>query len=310
MKALKISLAIIVVTAVTFFVIRSLIPTPPPPPPPPPENQAIEQIEREINLLKTKPDSEFCKDFYNRIAFHIDSDFEEGRLGESPSDISGNRQNKESLMSDLYYAYANKFIHQAFYVFSHLGWRIEDLNFIRNEYQTLRKSNLLEKGSLEDNKFTEIQNILSKYDEIDHFIFACKRVSCSSFSISNHFPISDVRSKVSQAATYRNNLLRNEYFKHCTRLLNELENVPQILFNEHVRYLNRKINEWSGFYPNFNSHSDYVNILNQPLSREITALNNNIYNNVTNFASERQRLLDRWSEDNRRAYNHNYQTNN
>ncbi|MDR1581732.1 MAG: hypothetical protein LBS55_00470 [Prevotellaceae bacterium] len=302
MKALKISLAVIVVAAIAAGVYMWIGGANPLAPLNPDENQFIKRIEQEIEQLKQKPENRFCQDFYREIAYHIDDYYRSNRFGNNQSE---NNQWKDIFSKKLYSAYVEKFITQAFYVFRGAEWKQESLQFIRSEYQELRRSRLLERGSPVDRKFTEIQTVFSKYDEITGFISTCNGFSYSSENLADQFPIVNVKSKISRATTYLKNRLENEYVNHCTRLHDGLQKIPQVLFSEHVRYLDSKINQWSDLYPNYNSHSDYVNNLYKLLSKEIRVLDNDIYN-VPNFDHEYQRLSNKWSADNQKAYNHNY----
>jgi hypothetical protein len=301
MKILKISLVVIVIAAIGFSVWRWIIFTPEIEEPPKAVNEFTKRIEKEIDSLKTLSDSKFCDAFYKEVTYHIDSYYEEGRLGETPADSSGNKQNKEYFTKNLYSAYVDKFISQAFYVLDRSEWKIDNLNFIRSEYQTLRKSKLLEKGSPVDKKFTEIQTIFNKYDEITGYISACKNFSHPVSGLDNHFPISDIQNKISQAVTYLNNNLGNAYVNHCTRLHDGLKEIPQILFRAHVKYLDSKIDRYSNRYSKCTSQSDYANTLYKPLKSEIDALDNDIYN-VADFDNEYTRLSNKWKADSQEAY--------
>jgi hypothetical protein len=309
MKAVKIGLAAIVVLAIAFFVIRSLLTIGSEGSISLPRNQFTERIEKEIDVISKFSDNKFCKEAYENVMYLIDDYYKPlppkypyGRFGNTQSE---NNQWKENLTKNLYSVYAGKFISQAFYVFRGSEWSIDDLRFIRSEYQILRKSNLLEKGSPVDKKFIEIQTILSKYDEIAGFISACNGFSYSSSSLSDRFPLSDVQGKISRAATYRNNQMENAYVNNCRRLRDGLKEIPVALFRAHTRYLANKISQWSDLYSNYNSQSDYANNLYKPLKSEIDAMDNETYN-VANFDSEYQRLSTRWSADNTKAYTYSY----
>ena len=302
MKAIKISLAVIVAAAIVSFVIWSLIATGKPGEIPMSKNRFTERIEQEIDSLDQWPDSKFCKDFYKEIAYHIESYYNEKRLGNTQAE---NDQRNEYFTKELFSAYAGKFILQAFYVFRGSEWKIEDLKFIRDEYQTLRKSKLPERGSPVDKKLTEIQTVFSKYDEIAGFISNCKGFSYSAYGLSDRFPISDVQARISRAVAYRNNRLENEYVNNCERLHDGLKEIPHALFMAHVKYLNNKIARWSGLYSNYNSQNDYINNLGKPIQNEIDALDNGMYNAV-NFDSEYKMLSGKWSADKRAAYEYKY----
>ena len=308
MKTLKISLVVIVVAAIAAGVYMWLAGINPPPLPPPVDNQFTRRINQEIDSLGKLPDSKFCKEFYKEIEYLINDYYKPapptypyGRFGKNQSE---NDQWKEALSKNLYSAYADKFIKQAFYIFRGSAWNIDDLKFIRSEYPALRKSKWLERGSPVDNKFAEIQNIFSKYDEIVGFISACKSFQCPGIAFSDRFPISEVESNISRATRYRNNRLDNEYVNNCTRLHDGLREIPQTLFKVHVKYLNNKVDKWSDKFSNYNSFDDYQNYLYIPLKSEIEALDNEIYN--VSDSESRELLLKNWRTDQKKADDHKY----
>lgn len=308
MKTIKISLAIIVIAAITFAVVRGIVSPPPPPPPTSlPTNDFTAKIEQEIETLKEKPESGFCKAYYDGVKYDINTYFDDNRLGKDKADTLGNRLNKEYYENQLYSAYAEKFIAQAFFVFRSSRWELEDLKFIRSEYRALqsqgRLSGMLESNGTVDKKFKKIESIFAKYDEITGFISACNDFSYSGNDLSSSFPVSEVQSKLLQAQTYLNNNMENEYVKNDTRLKDKLKEIPQVLFDGHTRYLDRKIIHWSGFYENYNSQKDYKNNLYDPLKGEIDAMNEDTYK-VSNFSNEYRRLLEKLNADANAAYNH------
>ena len=300
MKTLKISLAVIVIIGIIIGVCIGIQKLIKPPPPPPPKNQFIDKIEQEVEQLKAKPDNKFCKDFYKEVAYHIDDFYKQNRFGNNQSE---NDQWKENLEKSLYSAYADKFIKQAFAIFRSPEWKVEDLKFIRSEEQFLQKSKLLEIGSPVSQKFKQIQTILSKYDEISGFISSCKGFGYSGNALSDCFPISDVQSKISRAATLRSNRLENEFVNNCTRLHDGLKEIPQSLFYSHIRYLDNKINYWSGMYSNYNSQKEYKELLFDKLKAEVDMLDKDIYD-VANFSNEYNRLTNKLKSDSQNAYNY------
>ena len=275
-----------------------------------PKNQFTAKIEQEIEQLKAKPDSKFCKDFYKEVAFHINEFYKPlppkypfGRFGKTQSETD---QWKENLESNLYSAYTQKFIMQVKTVFRGSEWKQEDLKFIQTEKNELKKSKLLGLDSPVDKDFTTIQTALNKYNEIVSFISSCKGYSCSKTGVLDHFPIAEVRSKIQRAASLRSNHLENEYLNNCIRLHDGLKEIPSMLFNAHVRYLDRKIDYWSNMWCNYISHRDYSNNLNIPVKNEINDLSNsNIYSGI-NVDGECSRLFNKWSTDNQKAYKATY----
>lgn len=314
MKAIKISLAVIVVAALAFTIfLLGIWPPPPPPPKPLPENQPqpVKRITQKIDSLGRFPDSTFCEEFYKEVEYLINDGYKPnpptypfGRFGNTQRE---NDQWKENLMKQLYAVYAAKFIDQAFYVFNGSAWTFDDLIFIRSEYQTLQQSTLLAKDSPVDQKFSEIKTIFSKYDEIVGFIVSCKNFSFSLSGIDDHFPIKEVKGKISRASNYRKDSLENKYVNNCTRLHAELGDIPQILFNVHISFLDKKISRWLNDYlsPDYKSFNQYNNTLGTKIQTDIDSLKNNFYN-VANFNSAKNRLENRWNDEIRRAWNYPY----
>jgi len=302
MKALKISLAVIVVAAIgagTLFWIQS---TKPPEKLKAPNNQFTLKIEREIDELKVKPDSEFCKDFYNLVAYHINDFYKQNRFGSNQSE---NDQWKENLEKNLYSAYVEKFINQAKTVFRGSQWKPDDLKFIQSEKNELKKYKFLVVGSPVDKEFATIQTALNKYNEIVSFISSCESYSFSETDLSDRFPVADVQSEISRAKSLLSSRLENDFVNNCTRLHDGLNDIPHVLFNKHVWYLDNKISYWSGLYSNYTSQSDYSYNLYKPIKAEIDVLDKSIYN-VPNFESEYDRLLNKWSADNTKAFYFKY----
>ncbi len=281
-----------------------------------PKSHFTTQIEKEIEQLKTKSDNTFCKDFYKQIlseivSFHTQNRFGEtiNTKGEKSYSKTANDQWKEDLEKTLYSVYAEKFIKQAKTVFRGSVWRPEDLLFIQAEKNELKKSKLLDPGSPVDKEFNTIQMTLNKYNEILDFIFQCKNFGYSGTVVSEPFPIANVQNKIQRANSLLNNHMENDFVNNCIRLHDGLKEIPQELFQAHIRYLENKINYWSNMWCNYNSHSDYSNNLNKPLKQEITDLSNsNIYSGV-NVDNECMRLYNKWSLDNQRAYNATYPCN-
>ena len=310
MKKIKYTIALIVVAAISAGILFWIQSIKDPAKVKEPENQFTAKIVLEIEQLKAKPDSKFCKDFYNEVALHINEFYKPlppkypfGRFGNTQSE---NDQWKENLESNLYSAYVEKFIKQAKTVFRGSEWKQEDLKFIQTEKNELKKSKLLGLDSPVDKDFTTIQTALNKYNEIVSFISSCKGYSCSKTGVLDHFPIAEVRSKIQRAASLRSNHLENEYLNNCIRLHDGLKEIPSMLFNAHVRYLDTKIDYWSNMWCNYNSHRDYSNNLNIPLKNEINDLSNsNIYSGI-NVDGECTRLFNKWSADNQNAYKATY----
>lgn len=301
MKTVKIILAAIVISAIVFFVVRSsggideridstVLP----------QNQFVDKIEQEIQGLTLSPEDKFSKDSYKDIVYHIEDYHKNGKFGNNALE---NAQWKENLSKTAYSAYAEKFVKEAFYVFERTSWIVKDLEFIKSETASLRKSPFLESGSPIDQKLVEIQTILAKYFEITSFIYSCLGYSYSDYTLSKSFPKTESKDKISQATSYLNENLGNQYVNKCQRLHDNLKQVPQILFKAHVRYIDNKINHWLGKYRDYNTQKAYKAMVYDQISLDINDLDNNTYNS-SNFDSEYDRLNSKWEDESVQAYNY------
>jgi hypothetical protein len=304
MKKVKIALAVIVVVAIIMVTIRGFMSVGTSDTIQLPENESAKRIEEKIESLKLLQEYSFCKELYEEIKYYIEDDFSNNRLGSNQSE---NDQWLKNLSTQLYSAYTEKFIQQAFYVFGGSEWDIKKLNFIRSEYQVLQKegylTGMLEKNSNPDKKLNEIKIILYKYDEITGFLNSCKAFSFTSDDLYEEFPISSVQTKIIRSKDYLKNKLENNYVKFCERLKKDLNNVPQVLFNAHVKYLDNKISSWSGQYVNNTSQKDYSDNLFTPLKTEIDMLYNDIYKGI-NIDIEYNKLETKLNEESSAAYEH------
>lgn len=294
MRNIKIGIAILVVTAIAIFMVRSFIFPPPPPLPPAAQNQYIKKVENEINILKLKPENVFCKNHYDLVEFYIKDYHKNKKFSVVASE---NDQLKEDLSKQLFAAYTDKFIKQSYYVFARAEWRDADLSLIRSEVMRLKNSPYLSNPSPVYTSFNQIQSILKKHDEIETLIDFCKGYSYKgSDGLSDRFPISVAQNNISKAKTYLANNLDNQYVNNCARLRQELKEVSNYFFRAHVKYLDNKITNWSGMYVNYKSQKAYRDGLYLPLKTELDDLKIDIYDAVQ-ADLEYKRLLKRWQID-------------
>ncbi len=167
---------------------------------------------------------------------------------------------------------------QAMFVFKGSDWELDDLKVIRTEVKKLQNSVYLEQDSPIENSFQEIDNILTKYDEIATFIYSSKSYSFSNDSINVNFPVEEVSKIIQQSKTYLVNHLDNPYVNNCTRLKDGLSEIPQTYFFQHVKYLQSKIGANLGRFSEYSFQSDYSNTIYTPLKNQIDALDNEVYN--------------------------------
>lgn len=303
MKAFKITLAILVVATIGFFVWKGVIATPPPPKVNAPENQFTEKIEKEIAAIAELPDTQFGREAYNDIKYLIDNYYKANRLGKNQNE---NDLWKENLSKNLYAAYSTKFIRQAFVVFRGSEWDVNQLAFIRQEKNLLESSPFLEKPSPVNDDFIKIQQVLSKYDEIVGFIEDCRSYKFSASNPELRFPTTESKKRIDRAKQYLNSSLGNAYVNNCTRLHQGLSEVNEYMFNAHIKYLQDNIYSWIGKYKDKDyctSQKDYAVVIYNPLKNELNMLDNEVYC-VVNFDSEYSRLKKLIDNDSKDAFNY------
>jgi len=302
MRIIKISLALAVLGIISYFVINSLGGAPEKDKVAPPENTFINQIENEIKILSELPDNKFCKVKYNEVKYYIDDHYRNQRLGK---DNFQNDQWKEILSKKLYFTYTDKFIKQAYAVFNKTEWKIQDIAFIRSECKIMRESKFLEKKSLLDNSFVKIQQILSKYDEINNFVKPGNGFIYNETSLKSRFPFSDLKNEISQIDIYKKNKLENDYVNNCKRLHDDLDSLKKKLINSYLIYLENKISQWIGKYSqyDFNTFNEYQSIIFNPLKEELEEFENNCeYNNYSYDYNRYTALSSKLNADRTDAY--------
>jgi hypothetical protein len=309
MKAVKIILVVVVIGLIAFFVNKWLVDPIEKPSVALAENQFREKIAEDIKDLSNLPDNKFSKETYNSVKSLIEDFYKPhppqypyGRLGNTQLE---NDQWKENYSKNLYVAYADKFIKQAFYVFNNSEWQISNLAFIRSECQLLRNSKFLENGSPVDKSFSKIQQILGKYDEINNFLATSRNFASPGYSLSSNFPFSNLKIKISRIDTYKKNNLDNVYVNKCARLHLGLANNKKYLIDTYLNYLDRKIVNWTGKYKQFQftSFNEYQSIIYNPLKTELENFKNN--SEYYNFNYDHNRYIsisNRLNSDRKEAY--------
>jgi hypothetical protein len=298
MKLIKISLVIVVIGLISFFVLKSCysdkgrkveddIKTVNP----------AENIKKDINNLSRLTDFVSCKNKYYEIKLSIEDNY-------NFKDIDKNQF--ENLSKQLYAAYVTKFLNYSYSIFNKQEWRINDLNIIRNESNILKNNSFLEKENSVYIKFTEIEQVFKKYDEINNFISECNSYSYSDYGLDSGFPINNVKNKILKASSYKTNNLNNKYVNNCSRLHIKLNEIPSTLFNKHYTYLKNKFklkteNNSRKEYKQYTSFNIYRTIFNTPAITELGLLNKSLYN-VNQFDSKYKELKKILDEDYKTAY--------
>lgn len=258
-------------------------------PPPPPTNQEIEGISQDIDSLKVLPANKFCISMYEEIAYKIKDDQENKLLGENVSD---NNRWAEILNKRLHAAYSSKFICQAWYVFKGNAWKVEDIKTIGSQTDKLIKSQYLEKGTATYDSLTQIQNILKEYNALTSFIGSCQRYSFTDDNLNSYFP--DMSERINRSKKTLSYPVRN-----CSRIVEELGNIPSMLFMKHRVYLLDKINKYGPTYSDYDYYKNYQESVCDPLNNQIRDLNSRNYGRKADTCSN---LLNRYKEDARKYF--------
>ncbi len=303
MKYIKIGIALLVLAGIGFFTVKSVdftsnttdeigISKP--------ENQFTKRVQQEINKLDSVSGLKQTGEHYQKVEYLI-NDFKENKKFDAvPED---NQQWAKSFQKKAYAVYVEKFINQSFAVFRGNEWAYNDLRFIGNKTRLLQKSPFLQRNSSASQSLSKIQRVLGSYNEIASFVTQCRRFSYLSDKLEDKFPLDEVKGKIEKMKQYKGT---SGYVRNCNRLTKQLNEVPQLLFNAHIRYLDNKIDKWLDMYSYYMTQRDYSEKLYKPIEREIYQLSRAVYD-VSNFDKEYERLKDKWKADNRKAYNHKYE---
>lgn len=303
MKAFKITVVSVVIMFITFFMMRSIVNQEDQNYISSPSNQFTQRIEFEIDSFEMFPKNVFCNIYYSEVLSRINEFYRAGKFGNTEFE---NKQLNDNYIKRLYSKYTELFISQVYYIFRNSEWKQEDLKLIKNEIsmlktQKLNNKILLEDGTPTDDEFHKIEGVLKKYDEIVNFIATNKQFSYTETDLMLSYPISKVDSILSRSKYLLNNKLENAFVNNCNRLKDELREMPQVLFNEHVKYLDNKIRFWSGKYSNYSTQAEYRANLYDNLKNEINSLDNNLYS-VSSFNDEYARISRLLDKDSAEAY--------
>jgi hypothetical protein len=302
MGKIKVSILFLAVLSIAFFVFRSTVSTSAIAPIKQGNNLFIEKIKTEIEVIRTIPDNVLCQDCFDKVQYLIDDHWQNDRLGINKSD---NDIWKENLSKQLYTAYIVKFCNQVFYKFERQDWdkNASELNFMRYELQQLQQSRMLDKTSVVGVKLGKIKGVFSKYDEINKFIGSCRNFTISETRIDSKFPFSYSQQMIAQSQLYLNSQMGNNYVNNCSSLHDELNSVPNYLFQAQASYLANKINFWTGTYKDYNSQKSYHEFVWSYINEEIEDLDNTLYN-VSTFDAVKKTLKDKWNEEGSKAYDY------
>lgn len=144
--------------------------------------------------------------------------------------------------------------------------------------------------------------IIEKKNKVKNFISSCNGFSYSNYELNSSFP--DLRDKIQKSRVYLTNNLDNQYLNivlnNNAQIKDGLKDIPKKLFDKHVSFLQRKINNNGGRYTEFKNKDEYSSIIYTPLRNQVEALNNiyglsrSVFNNGYNYIDN---LLRKFNDD-------------
>lgn len=256
MKRFKFLLAVSVISAFIYFIFSWYIGNIDGPKILPPKNTYTEEIQKKIDAINSLPSTQFSRQEYEKIRSSIYLFSKEGYLGiksvkegkiwKNIRDDSNNKLWNEILSKNLYAAYTKKFIDQANHVLNSTLWRVEDLSFIRNEIQYLKKSPFLAPDDTDAQKLESISTVLNEYNQINNFISTCNNYKYTNFGIDESFP--DLSNLMNTAKSFLDKGFKNEQLNNCIRIKNSLKSLPNTFFNKQYDYYKEKIDKQAERY--------------------------------------------------------------
>jgi ribonucleotide reductase beta subunit family protein with ferritin-like domain len=115
---------------------------------------------------------------------------------------------------------------------------------------------------------------------------------------------------MSKAKRYLDNNLNNEYVNHCTRLHNELREIPGKMYKKYLEYLKNLVDQNCGQYKQYESSQAYekrkeFGAINEELNQFVTECSE--YGVSENKAKQDLKpVLEKWEEDIKAAYSYTY----
>lgn len=249
------------------------------------DNKFINEINGLIDDLKNSDEAKFSKVDYDNIIYLIDEYLDNNKIS---------AQWSANLRKKVEYIYFEKFVKEAEYAFNQSNWSTSNITYVRNETQRLNNSSFLqEKAGLKP-----IERVLNEYDEIKSFMAKAQSYAGSNSinSMMQKFDITTVDNYLSEANA---KLKTSSKVKNNIQLMNELKNVPNLMYKKHLFFLSEKVKKAQGegysrygkdytrFYngvcqPIFDDINDFKDVANQKYG----VTSNDWYDVIDNIKSD------------------------
>jgi len=264
MKAIKIILALAVVSAIGYFADSEFsggggggcigddcIPP----------DSIIHIIDGKINEIRQLPVNTFVSGItlYSNCNFIITHN--EKKLGSTMV------KNKKRDLND---AYGKKIKDQALDVFNNTVWDLKDLDTIKVQTNNLKK--VIGVGNTLYQDFEKILQVIKRHDEINSFIGVCRIFPIKPTYEMSENPLIDAGKRINQSSDYLIEASKHEYLKYCTRLHDGLKRVPRVIYDNYVIYLYKKIDEHGSKYPDYPHQPTWLKEISIPLADNLQLL--------------------------------------
>lgn len=211
------------------------------------DNTFIDNIKQQIDAIKNSPEDTFCRDKYKETVYLINQYKKGNKITQQESD---------NLRKETEYAYHNKFIEEANYVFSQASWSSDDMGFIKTELLFLGASTYItNKESLHP-----LNQILVEYKEIKSFLAKIK-----TYSAYNPTPKPSDLFDSYAVETYIKKALKMSKtpskIKNNWNLMNGLKNVKSLMLSKHLNFLKKKLSIINSV--DCTKYDDYLQIYNK-----------------------------------------------
>lgn len=238
---------------------------------PPKVNQAdspLDLIQDDIERFKNLPSNKFSsvRDEYVKLNFQIKDLHQRKKL--HPTDNVKNDEHYELLKKKLFFVYAAIFNKLAFFVFNNNIWKEEDLKYIQKELLVLSNDRWSKENPVLNQEWRTISQILKDYNDLQDFIRGGNYNYLDFSNIHTRFPYDEANRKFLLALEKKSNP-GNPRLKNCTRLMNDLNNVPNMLYSSHVLFMHRKLDGSWNRYKDYTYKSIFKEFVLRPLRRDI-----------------------------------------
>lgn len=225
------------------------------------DNKFINYINQQIESIKNSPKEEFSKKKYKQTVYSIEDYYKTEKI---------TKQWYDNLNKKTEYIYHNKFIKEANYIFSKTIWNSNDVNYLKNELNYLKKSKYITSQTA----LNPLNRVISDYDKIIDFISKSKQ-----YTNTNKRPSLDEKFNELEAKSYLNTAAKlskiQSLVKNNIDLMNGLANIKLLMLYKHIDFLNSKLLKIeSQKCTTYNDYNTFFNVVCKPIFNDISDFKN------------------------------------